>query len=86
MLLLVLLEYMNGLKMKNNMIKTVGDLKKLLEQLPDDFMIKMHVTRELTEEELEQQSYKYPYEYIDSELEMNDIGYSDKIIIFNSNI
>lgn len=69
-----------------DMIKTVGDLKKLFEQLPDDFMIKMQVTRELTKEELEQQSYKYLYEYIDSELEMNGIGYSDKIIIFNSNI
>lgn len=86
MLLLVLLGYMNGLKMKNSMIKTVGELKKILEKLPDDFTIKMQVTRELTEEELKQQSYKYPYEYIDSELEMNDIGYSDKVVIFNSNI
>ena len=66
---------------ENNMktIRTVKDLRELIEQLDDDFVIDFRVRRKLTEEELKNMIYPYPYEteYFDG-IEFDDIGYSDK--------
>ena len=72
--------------MKSTKIKTVGDLKKALETIPDDFEIKMIVTEELGDEELMDSLYGYPWRTTDSQLEFIDIGYSDKIVKFNAEI
>lgn len=66
--------------------KTIGELKKALEDIPDDFIINMNITRELTAEELANMPYGYPFDSIDSQLELIDIGYSDKVVKFNAEI
>ena len=43
-------------------IRTVKDLRELIEQLDDDFVIDFGVRRKLTEEELKNMIYPYPYE------------------------
>ena len=40
-------------------IKNVGQLRKIIENLPDDFEIEMRVRRKLTDEELK--NCRYPY-------------------------
>lgn len=72
--------------MKTTKFKTIGDLKKALENIPDDFIIDMNVTRELTPDELANMPYGYPFDSMDSQLELIDIGYSDKVVKFNAEI
>ena len=59
-------------------IKTVKDLKKIINSLDDDFKIELRVRRKLTDDELNP-NYPYPcitdYEQV---LELDDIGYSDR--------
>lgn len=43
-------------------IKNVGQLRKIIENLPDDFEIEMRVRRKLTDEELKNCRYPYPYD------------------------
>lgn len=61
-----------------SVIKTVGDLRKVIADLPDDFEIEMRIRRKLTDDELKQMPYPYPYETEYSTLEFDDIGYSDR--------
>lgn len=61
-------------------IKTVRDLRELIENIDDDFTLDIHILREKTEEELEGSHYPYPYEMIDGHLEYQDTGYSDKVL------
>lgn len=42
-------------------IKTVGQLRKIIETLSDDFEIEMRVRRKLSDEEFKQMRYAYPY-------------------------
>lgn len=72
--------------MKTTKFKTVGELKKFLESIPDDFKIKMTVSEELGDEELIDSLYGYPWRITDSQLEFIDIGYSDKIVKFSAEI
>lgn len=67
--------------MIDDKIKTIGDLRKLIENLPDDFTIEFRVRRKLTEEELSKLSYPYPYEteYFEG-FEADDIGWSDGVL------
>ena len=64
-------------------IRTVKDLRELINQLDDDFVIEFRVRRKLTEEELKNMRYPYPYEteYFEG-IEFDDIGYSDKVLCF----
>lgn len=64
-------------------IKTIGQLKKAIANLPDDFSIEFRVRRRLTDEELKQMRYPYPYDttYIDG-FSFDDVGYSDKEACF----
>ena len=59
-------------------IRTVKDLRELIEQLDDDFVIDFRVRRKLTEEELKNMIYPYPYEteYFEG-IEFDDIGLDD---------
>lgn len=61
-------------------IKTVGQLRKIMTHLSDDFEIDMRVRRKLTDEELMQCRYPYPYDTQYLTLEFDDIGYSDKVL------
>ena len=60
------------------MIKTVGDLRKILNDLDDDYKLDIRIMKEISEKELIGRSYPYPWEMIDGYLEFQDIGYSDK--------
>lgn len=56
----------------------VGKLKKIIADLDDDFTIDMRVRTRLTEEQLKNLSYPYPYNTEYTQLEFDDIGYSEK--------
>ena len=64
-------------------ILTVGDLRKVIADLDDNFTIEMRVRTRVPDEELAKRGYPYPFdtEYIDG-IEFDDIGYSDKVICF----
>lgn len=74
--------YWNELKRKeiNMEVKNVGQLRKIIENLPDDFEIEMRVRRKLTDEELKNCRYPYPYDTEYLTLEFDDIGVSDKVL------
>lgn len=61
-------------------IKTVGQIRKVIENLSDDYEIEMRIRRKLTDEELKLCRYPYPYETSYSELEFDDVGVSDKVL------
>ena len=65
------------------MIKTIGELKETINNVDDDFTIDVRIVRELSEEELSGSNYPYPYEYTKANLEIGDIGYSDKDVFIN---
>ena len=64
-------------------IKTLGDFRRLTEDLDDDFAIEFRVRTRVPEEELKNRRYPYPYdtEYFDG-FEFDDVGYSDKVACF----
>ena len=59
-------------------IKTVGDLRKMISNLDDDFRLDIRIMEEIPEEELKDISYPYPWRMYDGYLEFQDIGHSDK--------
>lgn len=59
-------------------IKTVGDIRKIIDNLSDDFNIKLRVRTKLPPERLKELAYPYPYQTEYTHLEFDDIGYSDK--------
>ena len=61
---------------KNN----VGQLRKIIDNLSDDFEIVMRIRRKLTDEELKNCRYPYPYDTEYLTLEFDDIGFSDKVL------
>ena len=67
--------------MINDKIKTIGDLRKIIEGLSDDFTIEFRVREKVSDEELAKRKYPYPYdtEYFDG-FEFDDIGWSDKVL------
>lgn len=56
--------YMNDFKNDNcipvEKIKTVGDFRKITENLSDDFKLDVKIMKEVPEEELKHRSYPYP--------------------------
>ncbi len=75
--------------MRTNKIRTVSDLKKVLESIPDDFTIEFNVNCPIPAEELEQSFYGYPNDCtdrIETELEFEDVGYSDKVLKLGASI
>ena len=61
------------------------ELIKMLEGF-EDFDIELTVHRRLSEEELKALTYPYPYEIIKTELELDDIGYSDNVVCLGCEI
>lgn len=59
-------------------INTVGDIRKIIKDLDDDFKFHIRIMKEVPEEELKSRRYPYPWDMIDGYLEFHDIGYSDK--------
>lgn len=64
-------------------INTIGELKEMIVDLPDNMTIEFRVRRKLTDEELKQMRYPYPFEttYIDGFF-FDDIGWSDNEACF----
>lgn len=62
-------------------IKTIGDLRKIIDDMDDDFMIEMRVRTKVSDEELAKRQYKYPYdtEYFNG-FEIDDICTSDRVL------
>lgn len=60
------------------MIKTVGELRKILNDLDDDYKLDIRIMKKIPEKELIRKGYPYPWKMIDGYLEFQDIGYSDK--------
>lgn len=69
-----------------SIIKTVGDLRKVIADLSDDFEIEMRIRRKLSDEEIKGLAekygriYPYPYETEYATLEFDDIGHSDRVL------
>ncbi len=61
-------------------IKNVGQLRKIIENLPDDYEIEMRIRRKLTDEELKELRYPCPYDTEYLTLGFDDIGVSDKVL------
>lgn len=72
--------------MRIDKIKTVGQLRKVIENLSDDYEIEMRIRRKLSDEDIIElhkkygKIYPYPYETSHSELEFDDVGVSDKVL------
>ncbi len=49
------------LRINKNKIMNIAELKKLINDLPDDFEFEVEVSKNLTKEELEGSKYPYPY-------------------------
>lgn len=63
-------------------IKTIGQLRKVIDHLDDDFRLEIRIMTEIPKEELVKSMYPYPWRHEDGKLEFHDIGYSDKVICF----
>lgn len=59
---------------------TVGDLIKQLEPYKDMNLVpRIHL--EVKEEVLDKRLYKYPYDSFDAEIEIDDVGHSDNVVL-----
>ena len=58
-----------------------GELKKLLEIVPDDFDFQINVCKPISKPELESRDYKYPFdlERCETKKDNYDIGWSSKV-------
>lgn len=63
----------------------VKELIKMLEGY-EDFDIELTVHRRLSDEVLKRLTYPFPYENIDTELELDDIGYSNNVVCLGCKI
>lgn len=67
-------------------IKNVGQLRKIIENLSDDYEIEMIARQKLSDDEVRElhnkygRIYPYPYETQYVALEFDDIGVSDKVL------
>ena len=60
----------------------IAELKKLINDLPDDFEFEVEVSKKRTKEELEGSKYPYPYKFEQCTTDNRDyaIAHSDKKI------
>lgn len=67
-------------------IKTVGDLRRFIANLSNDYEIEMRIRRKLSDEVIKALAEKYgrifpyPYETEYATLEFDDIGHSDRVL------
>lgn len=64
-------------------IKTLGDFRKITENLDDDFIFDVRITKEIPKDDLMKQSYPYPWVTFETEIDGYDIGYSNREILIN---
>ena len=63
----------------------VSELIEKLKPYPD-FEIRTTVHMKVMEEELQKPEYGFPYDNYDAELSIDDIGYSDKVVLIGVEI
>jgi hypothetical protein len=56
----------------------VKTLKEFINKLPDDFNININTSKHIPKEQLDKMTYPYPIERGSYEIEIGDIGYSEK--------
>lgn len=64
-------------------IKTVGELRRIIDDLEDDYEIDLRVRRHLTDDEAKKVCPIYPYPYVtdsNCQLEFDDVGVSDRVL------
>lgn len=63
-------------------IRTVGELRRVIKYLSDDYEIEMRIRRKLSDDEIIELAnrYPYPYETKYTELEFDGVGVSDKVL------
>ena len=54
-------------------IKTVGDIRKMIGGLDDDFKLEIRIMKEVPEEELKQRRYPYPWDMEDGYMEFQRV-------------
>jgi len=59
-------------------IKTVGDIRKMINGLDDDFKLDIRIMKKVPENELSQRLYPYPWDMEDGHMEFQDISWSEK--------
>ena len=59
---------------------TVGEIKKLISDLPNDFLFEIEVSKKLSREELENSLYPYPYKTERCSVNGYDIGHQERKI------
>lgn len=64
----------------NNEIMTIGELKELIKDVPNDFEFEVEVSKRRTESELKDSGYPYPYNFerCSTDNRDYDIGWSEK--------
>ena len=56
-------------------IETVGELRKILNDLEDDYKLDIRIMKAIPEKELKNSSYPYPWNMIEGYLEFQDIAF-----------
>lgn len=64
----------------------VKELKKILNQVDDDFEFSLIIYKKIPKKDLQNSIYPYPFDTEDVEIEFDDVGYSSKIIKFSGEI
>lgn len=64
---------------------TILELKKIIQDVPDDFIFEIEVEKEVSEKELEKRDYKYPRDSERCQVSNKDydIGWSEKRMKLN---
>lgn len=65
-------------------MKVIDFIKKL--EPYKDFDIEARVHLEVMEEELQKRTYKFPHDTYSAELNIDDIGHSDKVVLIGVDI
>lgn len=66
--------------LKEDYYMKVNDLIKILEPYKD-FDLEPRLKLEVAEDVLDKREYKFPTDYFDVKIQIDDIGYSDKVVL-----
>lgn len=61
----------------------VQDLQKIIDQAGDDFRIQVRIVEGIPAEQLAAAPHWLPFESAEADIELDDIGYSDKVVCFS---
>jgi hypothetical protein len=65
---------------------TVRDIKKLIEDVPDDFLFEVEVSKRIPSDVLIKMQYPYPFEFERCQINGYDIGWSENRMKVNVRI